>query len=134
MISFPQRNGSATYDGVFNMFTGKDDISKFGSLGQWNYESRTHFYESHCADVNGSAGEFFPPKQRKGDISLFSPDVCRTLTLNFKEEVEVDGISGYRYWGDDTMFDNGTLKPENWCYCQSEDCPPSGAMDISACK
>jgi hypothetical protein len=116
------------------MFTGQDDIKKFGEMGEWNYENTTKFYDSYCAKVNGSAGEFFPPKQAKGQISLFSPDVCRTLTLNYKEEVEVDGISGYRYWGDDSMFDNATSRPDNWCFCPSGDCPPNGAIDISTCK
>ncbi|ODN02981.1 Protein croquemort [Orchesella cincta] len=131
---FYSRNGSATYDGVFNMYTGVSDISKFGKIGEWNYMNHTHFYDSYCGKVNGSAGEFFNPYQDKSPISLFSSDVCRTLTLSYKEPTVMDGISGSRYWGDDTMFDNKTTKPDNWCFCPSGDCPPNGAIDVSSCK
>ncbi|OXA59423.1 Protein croquemort [Folsomia candida] len=131
---FYKRNGSATYDGLFNMFTGRDDITKFGEMGEWNHVKSTTYYKSYCANVNGSAGEFFPPKQTKQPISLFVPDICRTLNLNFKEETEVDGIAGYRYWADDTMFDNATTRPDNWCFCPAGGCPPNGVMDISSCK
>lgn len=131
---FYSRNGSATYDGVFNMYTGVNDITKFGKIGEWDYMNHTHFYESHCGMVNGSAGEFFPPSQTKGSISLFSSDVCRTLTLSYKGPTTYDGISGYRYWGDDTMFDNKDERPDNWCFCPSGECAPSGAIDVSSCK
>lgn len=131
---FYSRNGSATYDGVFNMYTGVGDITNFGQIGEWNYMNHTKFYEGECGAVKGSAGEFFPPYQGKGNISLFSSDVCRTLTLSYKGKTKFDGISGYRYWGDDTMFDNATTKPENWCFCPSGECPPSGAIDVSSCK
>lgn len=131
---FYSRNGSATYDGVFNMFTGVSDIHKFGEIGQWNYANPTKYYQSPCGIINGSAGEFFPPYQNKDNISLFVSDVCRTLTLQYKEPTIFDGIDGYRYWGDQTMFDNLTTRPENWCYCPSGECAPSGAADISSCK
>jgi len=116
------------------MFTGKGGMKNFGETKEWNYHRETPFYKSYCSMVNGSAGEFFPPNRDKGNISLFSPDICRTLDLSYKEEVEVMGISGYRYWGDDTMFDNLTSRPENWCFCPSGDCAPSGAIDVSSCK
>ena len=72
--------------------------------------------------------------RQKTKISLFSPDICRTLDLNYKEEVEVDGIKGYRYWGDDKMFANQTQCPDNWCWCPAGECPPHGALDVSTCK
>lgn len=133
---FYARNGSETYDGMFNMFTGKGDISKFGMVGEWNYENPTSSFKGRCGILKGSAGEFFLPHPRKDqDISLFSPDLCRMISLKYKEEVVVEGIHGYRYWGDKHVFDNETLKPgEKSCYCPSGDCPPSGAIDVSTCK
>jgi hypothetical protein len=38
-------NGSAEFDGVFNMETGEDDILQVGQLWRWNYSNRTGFYE-----------------------------------------------------------------------------------------
>lgn len=131
---FYARNNSASYDGVFNMFTGVKDISVFGEMANWNYGNHTKDYEGPCGMINGSAGEFFPPFLGKNNISLFVTDVCRTLVLNYKEESEFKGVPAYRYWGDRTMFDNATTRPDNWCFCPTGDCPPNGAIDISPCK
>ncbi|CAL8102203.1 unnamed protein product [Orchesella dallaii] len=131
---FYTRNMSATYDGIFNMWTGKGNIQRFGQMAEWNYENPTSTYKSYCGWVNGSAGEFFLPKPNKESISLFSTDICRTLKMPFKEEVEVDGIKGYRYWGDEYIFDNLTRNPDNWCFSPSGENPPHGAIDVSTCK
>ena len=96
------------------MWTGVSDIKRLGKLAKWDYTNHTHYYESDCGRVNGSAGELFPPDQNKSSISLFSPDICRTLDLNYKEEVTVHNIRAYRYWGDDKMFANQTKVPDNW--------------------
>jgi hypothetical protein len=96
------------------MQTGASDITKLGVLSEWDYEATTSYYHSYCGDVNGSAGELFPPHRDQSTIGLFSPDICRTLTLTYKEDVTVEGIDGYRYWGDDRMFANQTTAPDNW--------------------
>jgi len=96
------------------MQTGVKDITKLGVLSEWDYANHTTFYHSYCGAVNDSAGELFPPNRDKTKIGLFSPDICRTLPLNFKEEVTVQNISGYRYWGDDQMFANQSTTPDNW--------------------
>jgi hypothetical protein len=77
---FYGRNGSSEFDGVFNMETGEEDISRLGVLRQWNYRNRTDFFEGDCGQVNGSAGEFFPPGQtREKPIEMFSADLCRQV-------------------------------------------------------
>ena len=96
------------------MYTGVGDITRLAAVAEWNHQSATDHYPSYCGRVNGSAGEMFPPKRDKGIISVFSTDFCRTLTLKFKEEVEVDGIPGYRYWGDEKIFGNPNTNPDNW--------------------
>lgn len=73
-----QRNGSTEFDGVFNMETGSNGMERFGKLAYWNYRNRTSFYEGHCGEVKGSAGEFWPPKMSKSeDVYFFTPDMCR---------------------------------------------------------
>jgi hypothetical protein len=75
---FYGRNNSALFDGVFNMDTGTDDVTKRGILRNWNYENRTSYYGGACGDVRGSAGQFFPPGQKKDkNFEIFFPDVCR---------------------------------------------------------
>jgi len=74
---FYGRNGSATFDGVFNVETGTDDVTKRGILRNWNYKNSTS-YDGECGGVHGSAGDFFPPVQTKlTKLGLFIPDICR---------------------------------------------------------
>jgi len=40
---FYNRNGSADYDGVFNIFSGTDDISKLLSMDTWNGVKQTKY-------------------------------------------------------------------------------------------
>ena len=39
--------------------------------------------------MSGSAGEFFPMDRDKTSLSYFTPDLCRPIHFNFKEETEV---------------------------------------------
>ncbi|XP_075153553.1 protein peste-like [Haematobia irritans] len=131
---FYTRNGSADLTGVFNVFTGADDISRLGQMHNWNYKSHSGFFESHCGMINGSGGEFYPPNLTPDSIvGLFSPDMCRTIPLDYAETVEIEGIKGYKYTGGPRSVDNGTLYPENACFCGGE-CVPSGVMNVSSCR
>ena len=80
-----QRNESADYDGLFQMYTGTDDIQKVkkipreqkkselkgvnsmtmgvqvGQISAWNEEhDLKKFFPEPCSQLTGSAGEFFP--------------------------------------------------------------------------
>ncbi|ODM87463.1 Protein croquemort, partial [Orchesella cincta] len=131
---FYTRNNSATYDGVLNMYTGRGHIQNFGKMARWNYNNESLGYQSNCNYIKGSAGDLFPPNPQKDSISIFSTDICRTLTLSFKEEVMTEGIKGYRYWGDENMLDNSAENTDAGCFCSSGSCPPKGVIDVSSCK
>lgn len=74
---FYGRNDSATFDGVFNVETGTDDVTKRGILRNWNYKNSTSC-DGECGGVRGSAGDFFPPVQTKHTtLEAFFPGVCR---------------------------------------------------------
>ena len=49
-----QRNNSDSYDGVFNVFTGADHISKMGEMDLWNYTSQTKYvlYENFMNEIS----------------------------------------------------------------------------------
>ena len=47
----------------------------------------------------------------KSSVSYFTPDLCRTIFFNYKEETEVQGISGYKYWLDTGFIGIIQLKP-----------------------
>lgn len=50
----------------------------------------------------------------------------RSVKLHYKENVTNDGIKGYRFWGSNTTFANGSVVPGNECYCVKDTCAPTG--------
>lgn len=59
--------------------------------------------------------------------------MCRSVLLDFEEEREIHGVKTFKFSGGDRTVDNGTLYPENECYC-SGDCVPSGLFNVSSCR
>lgn len=107
---FYTRNGSVNFDGNFNMDTGSEDISQLGILKKWNYKDTTTYFKSPCNIVEGSAGEFWPPDQIEADISLYSPDICRSLTYEFEKKINYMGIVGNKYTLGRKTLGNDTKK------------------------
>ncbi|KAJ9585302.1 hypothetical protein L9F63_002887 [Diploptera punctata] len=145
---FYPRNNSRTYDGVFNMHTGTDDLNVLGLMSAWNYEFHPDYYDGNCGKITGYTGELFPPLENDESFALFAPELCSSLTLNKKESYSRLGVDGYKFVGDDRTFDNGTKYRDNNCYCAktqmvgtehdvgkcTEECMPSGVRGISKCR
>ena len=69
IIKMFQRNNSLEFDGEFQMYTGTDDIYKVGQISKWKNESDlSYYYPDACAELTGSAGEFFPQDRDKTSI------------------------------------------------------------------
>lgn len=120
--------------GDFNANTGVDDIKGIGNIRKWNHVSRTNYFEGKCADLSGSSGDFFPPFITKNQtMELFSPEMCRSVLMDFEEEKEIKGVKTFKFSGGDRTVDNGTLYPENECYCGGV-CVPSGLFNVSSCR
>lgn len=137
---FVDRNNSDTYDGKFRMFTGVDDIFKLGNLQLWNGKPTTNLYRDKCGDIRGTTGELWPPveENEKPNLSVFVPDICRTIDLKYFGEYSKLGINGYKWVTDESVFDNGIKYPEMACYCNADlnSCPDlaSGVFNASKCK
>lgn len=92
--------------GDFNVDTGVDDISKIGNIRQWNHQSQTEFYEGQCGKLTGSGGDFFTPNITKDQIlELFSPEMCRSIPMDFEEEVTIHGVKTFKFSGGDRAVD-----------------------------
>lgn len=130
---FYDRNGTDYADGVFNMFTGAQDVARMGQVFSWNYTTQGVF-PGTCGQVHGSAGEFYAPNVKKDFIELFSNDLCRTIRLNYNRTVKVKGIDSYEFVADQSLFANGTMNPENACFQPPGAFLRSGVYDTSRCR
>jgi scavenger receptor class B protein 1 len=130
-----QRNATAELSGRHNVHTGRADSSKMGSIQRFNDLDHFPFYTGECAKLKGSTGEFFSLDQSRDSIYLFTPDMCRSIPFDYKEDVDVHGLTGYRFVAGKRAVDNGSEFGENSCYSAgSEESVPSGVMNISACR
>lgn len=115
---FVERNESKTYDGRFEIITGQKDITKLGLLTKWNGKNTTGYYYDECSKVRGTSGEIWPVNMNAtGNITVFVNDICRPLTLQYKQPHERFGLVGSEWIGDSRVFDNGQHYPPNSCYC-----------------
>lgn len=130
---FYQRNGTDFTDGVWNMFTGESDVAKMGQVYSWNFSTQGVFPDQ-CGHVHGSAGEFYTPHLEKTHIDLFSNDLCRSIRLPFKSEVDIEGIKSYEFVADKSFFANGTENPLNSCYEPVGEQLRSGVYNTSLCR
>lgn len=138
---FYERNGSATYDGRFEMLTGKNDINELGLLKTWNGKTEVGGLRGECAKIKGTTGELWPPFDTKnpGDATLFITDFCRTLTLKHDGKFNKHGLKGFKWIGDDRVFDNGVKYEEAACWCGAQNithCPDlrPGVYNASRCS
>lgn len=84
---FYGKNGTSN-DRV-TMFTGVDDVTKYGIIDKYNGKSHlSGWLEERCNRINGSDGSIFPPHIEKHDtIHVYDKDLCRMMPLVFEKEV-----------------------------------------------
>ncbi|XP_055545539.1 protein croquemort-like [Wyeomyia smithii] len=136
---FYGRNDSKIYDGKFTIGTGLDRWETMGMMHRWNGVRQTEFYRGECGLVHGSTGELWPPFQdMRSNVSVFSPDICSAMSLEFDGEISVHDVNGYKWKGNERPFDNGHRYSETKCQCTApeENCPvlAPGVLDVSRCK
>ncbi|XP_018321130.1 protein croquemort-like isoform X2 [Agrilus planipennis] len=123
-------NGSSGGN-VFNMGVSKDQ--NYGRLYSWNYHTTNPFYEGSCREIRGTAAELYAMNRQRNNQYFFHYELCRSFSLAYERDEEINGINGYKYHLGPENFDNGTYAPENVCYCNG-DCLPVGVMNLTACR
>lgn len=128
---FAEFNNSNT--GLFNIFTGKDDIRKIHRVDSWNGLRELSYWQTpQCNMINGTAGQMWPPFMTKETtLPFYSPDACRSLELVYQRPGKMSGIPLYRYVAPTTMFANGTDYAPNEGFCP---CRQSGLLNVSSCR
>uniref|UniRef100_A0A8C4ZQ44 Scavenger receptor class B member 1 n=1 Tax=Gadus morhua TaxID=8049 RepID=A0A8C4ZQ44_GADMO len=128
---FSEFNNSNT--GLFNIHTGKDDISKVHKVDSWNgLKKLTNWGTPQCNMMNGTAGQMWPPFMTpKTTLPFYSPDACRSMELVYQRPGVMQGIPLYRYVAPKTLFANGSDYAPNEGFCP---CRQSGILNVSSCR
>jgi len=136
------RHNNNTDDGLYEINTGVKNSAHFGevityegkrSVDQW-------WGDTYCAAINGTDGSLFPPFVEKSwTMYIFTTDLCRTVFLEFTEEIERMGIKGYRFVAPEAMLAAPKNNPDNACFCNDTDptspkCGEGGIINIASCK
>uniref|UniRef100_A0AAQ5Y8G5 Platelet glycoprotein 4 n=1 Tax=Amphiprion ocellaris TaxID=80972 RepID=A0AAQ5Y8G5_AMPOC len=115
---FSPYNG--TYDGYYNVFNGKDDISKVSIIDRWRGETKLTFWDDeYCNMINGTG---------KMHMSKW----------NYEKTVNLKGIDVYRFSLLPSTLASPVDNPDNKCFCKnpetSKNCTLAGVLDIGSCQ
>ena len=134
---FASTNGNDSFDGMYEIYTGKDDVSKVNVIKTWkNMTHLTYWNPTYpdCNMINGTDGTLFPPFVKKSDIlRFFSSDICRSIYATFVREYSLEGINLYRFVPPKAVFEDPRINPANKGFCTTQ-CFKAGVLDISVCK
>nr|KAF6469104.1 CD36 molecule [Molossus molossus] len=128
-----------TVDGVYKVFSGKDDVTKVAIIDTYKGKKTLGYWPSYCDLVNGTDAASFPPFVEKTRVlQFFSSDICRSIYAVFGGEINLKGISVFRFILPPKAFASPIQNPDNHCFCTdrevSNNCTYYGILDISKCK
>ncbi|KAM8907836.1 LOW QUALITY PROTEIN: platelet glycoprotein 4 [Spinachia spinachia] len=131
---------NGTYEGIFNVYTGKEDISRVGMIDRWRGERSLRFWnDKYCDMINGTdATSFAPFVDKETPLYFFSSDICRSVSASFAQSLDLKGIEVYRFALQQDTLASPTVNPDNRCFCRdpktSRNCTMAGVLDISTCQ
>ncbi|XP_056875866.1 lysosome membrane protein 2-like isoform X1 [Takifugu flavidus] len=130
-----KKNGSN--DGEFVYHTGQQNYLDYGRVETWRGESQLSFWNSNQSNsINGSDGSAFHPLLTKDErIYIFTPDLCRSIYMEFEKDVEVKGIPAYRFTPPRSVLASKEENPANEGFCVSpKECLGTGLLKVSPCR
>ncbi|XP_074546783.1 lysosome membrane protein 2-like isoform X1 [Halichoeres trimaculatus] len=130
-----KKNGSNS--GEFVYHTGQQNYMDYGRVDTWKGESKVSFWTSDQSNsINGSDGSAFHPLLKKDErIYVFTPDLCRSIYMEFEKDVEVRGIPAYRFTPPRSVLASKEENPANEGFCVSpKECLGTGLLKVSPCR
>ncbi|XP_072310857.1 lysosome membrane protein 2-like isoform X2 [Eucyclogobius newberryi] len=130
-----KKNG--TSDGEFVYHTGENNYLDYGRVVTWKGQSQLSFWTTNQSNsINGSDGSAFHPLIDKNErIQIFSPDLCRSIYMEFEKDVEVRGIPAYRFTPPRSVFASREENPANEGFCITpQECLGTGLLKVSPCR
>ncbi|XP_068611225.1 platelet glycoprotein 4 [Brachionichthys hirsutus] len=135
---FAPYNG--TFDGKYNVYTGKDDVYKVGLVDRWRgHRSLPFWNDKYCDMLNGTDASSFPPfVDKKKPLYFFSSDICRSVSASYSESLDLKGIEVYRFSLQRNTLASPKVNPDNQCFCRdpviTKNCTIAGVLDIASCQ
>ncbi|XP_039635772.1 lysosome membrane protein 2-like isoform X3 [Perca fluviatilis] len=130
-----KKNG--TNNGEFIYHTGVQNYMDYGRVETWQGQSQLTFWASNQSNsINGSDGSAFHPLLNKNErIYIFTPDLCRSIHMEFEKDVEVKGIPAYRFTPPRSVFASKEENPANEGFCVTpQECLGTGLLKVSPCR
>ncbi|XP_078478298.1 lysosome membrane protein 2-like [Lampetra planeri] len=130
-----KKNGSN--DGEFVYHTGEQNYLDYGRVETWKGQSQLTFWTSNQSNsINGSDGSAFHPLLTKDErIYIFTPDLCRSIYMEFEKDVVVKGIPAYRFTPPRSVLASKEENPANEGFCVSPtECLGTGLLKVSPCR
>ncbi|XP_069026111.1 lysosome membrane protein 2-like isoform X1 [Embiotoca jacksoni] len=130
-----KKNG--TNDGEFIYHTGVQNYLDYGRVETWKGQSQLTFWTSNQSNaINGSDGSAFHPLLEKNErIYIFTPDLCRSIYMEFEKDVEVKGIPAYRFTPPRSVLASKEENPANKGFCVTpKECLGTGLLKVSPCR
>ncbi|XP_057674798.1 lysosome membrane protein 2-like [Corythoichthys intestinalis] len=130
-----KKNGSN--DGEFVFHTGEQNYLDYGRVETWKGQSQLTFWNSNQSNsINGSDGSAFHPLLKRDErIYIFTPDLCRSIYMEFEKDVEVRGIPAYRFTPPRSVLASKEENPANEGFCVTpKECLGTGLLKVSPCR
>ncbi|XP_064415859.1 lysosome membrane protein 2c isoform X3 [Latimeria chalumnae] len=128
---------NGTDDGDYVILSGEQKYQDLARIVEWNGNKSLHWWTTDmCNMINGTdAASFHPLITKDESIPFFSSDLCRSLYATFDSNIDVKGISAFRFVPPPDVFANATLNPANDGFCvPAGNCLGSGVLNVSVCK
>ena len=79
-------------------------------------------WTGNCSSIHGTDGIIHHPFIKEKDIlSVFEPELNRTVYLNYERNTEYQGIPTKRFVLSESTFAAPKFYPDNGCFCKNKD-------------
>uniref|UniRef100_A0A1A7X9Q1 Scavenger receptor class B, member 2 n=1 Tax=Iconisemion striatum TaxID=60296 RepID=A0A1A7X9Q1_9TELE len=130
-----KKNGSN--DGEFVFHTGEQNYLDYGRVKTWKGQRQLTLWSTNESNsIAGSDGSAFHPLLNKDErIYIFTPDLCRTIYMDFEKDVVVKGIPAYRFTPPRSVLASKEENPANEGFCVTpQECLGTGVLKVSPCR
>lgn len=124
---FYNKNGTwnRKENGELTVFTGRNDsMNDFMIIDNWNDQKKLSVWPTNtvagdrCNSIKGTDGsQFHPGVTRNQILNIFSPLVCTSLYIKYKEDTKAKDIPLLRFTTPAELFAAPKKTPKNACYC-----------------